>query len=85
MDRRVYPVRRVGETVWDAQGALPWGWCPGCGMEIWRREADLCEKCEKREAIRRKPANNGEKWEETEEILWKNGSSLLFTGPSMTR
>lgn len=44
-----YPVRREGMAVGDPQGALPWGWCPVCGMEIWRKEAALCQKCEERE------------------------------------
>ncbi len=44
----VYPVRRSGwPAPADAQGALPWGWCPACGMEIWDREEALCDKCRK--------------------------------------
>ena len=48
-----YPVR--GGCVWgftDEQGALPWGWCPGCGMEIWRKGSNLCEKCAEKEENR---------------------------------
>ena len=42
------PVRltpyRAGE---DAQAAVPYGWCPGCGMELYGREERLCKRCER--------------------------------------
>lgn len=43
------PVRlvpyRVGE---DLQGAVPYGWCPLCGIELYGRERKICELCERR-------------------------------------
>lgn len=29
----------------DVQALPPPGWCPGCGMEIYRRGANLCSRC----------------------------------------
>ena len=47
-----YPVRREGVRQPDDQAALPWGWCPVCGMEIWRKGQELCQRCaEKEEAV----------------------------------
>jgi hypothetical protein len=46
-DRR-RPVRlrpyRAGE---DLQAAAPFGWCPGCGMELYGQEEKLCRLCER--------------------------------------
>lgn len=42
------PVRltpyRTGE---DLQAAAPFGWCPGCGMELYGQEEKLCKLCER--------------------------------------
>ncbi len=42
------PIRLTPLMPWeDAQGAVPFGWCPICGGEIWEEEKKLCEECEK--------------------------------------
>lgn len=36
-----YPVEE------DLQATVPYGWCSGCGMEIYGREERLCKMCER--------------------------------------
>ena len=31
----------------DMEAAVPFGWCPGCGMELYSREERLCRMCER--------------------------------------
>lgn len=47
--------QRVGRRVWhgaywwpqDLQGAIPRGWCCGCGTELFLRGRVFCPACEK--------------------------------------
>lgn len=70
--KRCRPVRllpyRAGE---DMQAAVPFGWCPGCGMELYSREEELCRMCERwgfdekvRAACALPPVYPGERCEE---------------------
>lgn len=52
----VYLKRGGRRPVWlgpyrekDAQGRIPRGWCPVCGMEVFGT-GPLCLRCERREA-----------------------------------
>ncbi|MBQ6839338.1 MAG: hypothetical protein IJO45_01430 [Oscillospiraceae bacterium] len=44
------PVREPG---WypglDIQGCIPWGWCFGCGTELFIPNDGLCERCRRKE------------------------------------
>lgn len=31
----------------DVQGAVPYGWCPVCGMEVYGQDREVCELCER--------------------------------------
>lgn len=42
---RLYP----GIFSEDVQGAIPCGWCEGCGMECYTADARLCPECLRKE------------------------------------
>jgi len=42
------PVRLAPYDPWeDLQGAVPYGWCPVCGMELYGQEKQKCDLCER--------------------------------------
>ena len=45
--RPVWLGSRLGTP--DLQGAIPRGWCPICGSEIFVWGAELCTRCKKEE------------------------------------
>ena len=45
--RPVWTGPRLGLT--DMQGAIPRGWCRGCGRELFLRGREFCAACEKEE------------------------------------
>ena len=42
------PVRRMPYGLEeDLQAAVPYGWCPVCGMELYGQKQEICELCER--------------------------------------
>ena len=55
------PVRFAPLSPGDDPGdALPYGWCPECGREIFAPQAKLCKKCRQLFAKDTKEDTNGE-------------------------
>jgi len=36
----------------DAQGLPPWGWCVGCGKEVYEKGAAVCHRCRSSEELK---------------------------------
>lgn len=49
--QKIGTIRRTVLRRWpvglvDVQSLPPWGWCPRCGGEVYRRGAEVCGRCE---------------------------------------